>query len=199
MQRLAVGIGVSGVHQPVFDAERLMQHLRGGRQPVGGTAAVADHFMPRRIVELVVNPHDDGDVVVLGRRRDNHPLSAAVRDVHFRLGFIGKEARRFDHHVHAHAAPGDLGGIALGKHLNWPAVQQQLVVAGFHFGRQRAGKRVVFQQVRQRFAVRQIVDRHHFKIAAPQRRAQHVAPDPAEAVNAYFHHDALLVWALPQI
>ncbi|MDU4307628.1 MAG: hypothetical protein E7I24_10650 [Serratia marcescens] len=152
--------------------------------------------MQSRIVEVIVNPHHQRDVVILGRRRDNHPLGAAVRDVHFRLGLVGKEARRFDHHVHARAAPGDLGGIALRKHLNRPAVQQQLVVAGFHRGRQRAGKRVVFQQVRQRLAVRQIVDRHHFKIAAPQRRAQHVAPDPAKAVNAYSHHDALLVFGL---
>ncbi|MNL67338.1 hypothetical protein D3C87_1919110 [compost metagenome] len=50
--------------------------------------------------------------------------------------------------------------------MNWPAVQQQLVFTGLDAGRQPARERIVFQQMRQGFAVGQIIDRHNFKVAA---------------------------------
>ncbi len=78
------------------------------------------------IVLLVVDPQHHGEIFVLGRRRDDHLLGAALLDVHIRprlalrrvaLG-IPEHARGFDHNLHPQVGPGQLTRILLRKHLD---------------------------------------------------------------------------------
>lgn len=60
VQRLAVGVGMGGVHQTMLNTEMLVQNLRGRCQTVGGAATVADDKVFIRRVEMIVNAHHDG-------------------------------------------------------------------------------------------------------------------------------------------
>lgn len=60
VQRLAVGIGVGGIHQTMLNAEMLVQNLCGRCQTVSGAATVADDKVFIRGVEVIVNAHHDG-------------------------------------------------------------------------------------------------------------------------------------------
>ncbi|CAH0326660.1 hypothetical protein SRABI106_04734 [Rahnella aquatilis] len=111
MQRLAVGVGVCGVHQAVFNAEGLMQNLSGRGQTVGGTTAVADHFVFCRVVIAVINAHHNSDVIIFGRCGNNDAFCSAPGDVNFRFGFFSKEAGSFNNDINAHRAPRNCSGI----------------------------------------------------------------------------------------
>lgn len=54
-----------GVHQPVFNAKLLVQHLRRWRQTISGATPVADHKMLGRIVQRVVHAHYHRQIIIL--------------------------------------------------------------------------------------------------------------------------------------
>jgi len=60
-----------------------------------------------------------------------------------------------------------------------------VLVVGDGF-RQGAEHGIVFEQVRQRFGVGQVIDRHEFDVVVMQTRTNDVPADPAEAINTYF-------------
>ena len=76
--------------------------------------ALRDDRVRRRVVVLVVDAHHDGDVLVLGRRRDDDLLGAAV-DVRPGLGRVGEQAGRLDDDVDAEVAPRQRRRVALGE------------------------------------------------------------------------------------
>jgi hypothetical protein len=90
-QDLAIGIGVGGIHQAVFDAKGLMEHQGCGGKAVGGGASVADNLVASRIVLVMVDSHHHRDIVVLSWRGDDDSLSSTVRDVHLGLGPVGED------------------------------------------------------------------------------------------------------------
>ncbi len=45
VQRLAVGVGMGGVHETMFNTEMLVQDLRSRCKTIGGAASVADHVV----------------------------------------------------------------------------------------------------------------------------------------------------------
>ena len=177
----------------MFNTELLMQHLRRGREPVSGATAVADHKMFLRIVILMVHAHHHGDVVVFRRSGDDDPLCAAVGNMHRRFFAFGEEAGGFNDNIHAHTVPGDFRRIAMGEHFYCITVNSQLAFARLDRQRQGAEQGVVFQQVRQRFAVGQVVNRHDLDLFIIQGGAENVAPDAAKAVNTDLHHNCLLM------
>jgi hypothetical protein len=138
----------------------------------------------RRVVRVVVDAHDDRDVLVLGRRRDDHLLGAVVQ-VHLGLGAVGEEPGRLDHDVRAQVTPGELGGVALGERLHGGAGHGDLVRGGLHLLRQAAQDAVVLQQVGERGVVGQVVDADDLDVRARgEHRPEEVAADTAEAVDA---------------
>src|SRR6185312_3407851 len=67
LQVLVGGVRVDRGHQATLDAEGVVEDLGQRRQAVGGAGGVADDRL-RAVVLLVVDAHDDGQVVT-GRRR----------------------------------------------------------------------------------------------------------------------------------
>ena len=114
---------------------------------------------------LVVDAHHDGDVLVLGRRRDDDLLGAAV-DVRPGLGGVGEEAGRLDDDVGAEVAPGQLGRVALGEDLD---VLPSTVISSSSAvtsQRQPAQDGVVLEQVGQGRVVGQVVDGDDLDVGA---------------------------------
>ena len=72
------------------------------------------------VVGLVVDAHHDRDVLVLRRRRDDHLLRPAGVDVGARLGGVGEEAGRLDHHSTPMVGPLQRGRVTLGERPGSP-------------------------------------------------------------------------------
>ena len=75
---LVVGVGVDGGHQRMADAKGVVEHLDQRRYAVGGTGGVGHDGVLRWIVLVLVDAHDDGEVVTLGRSGDDHLLGPAL-------------------------------------------------------------------------------------------------------------------------
>src|SRR4029450_3753309 len=126
LQVLVLGVRVDRGHQTLLDPDRLVQRLRHRRQAVRGAGRVGDDVVLGRVVGVVVNTHDDGDVLVLRRRRDDD-LPGAVVEVHLGLVGVGEEAGRLDDDVRAQVTPGEVGRVTLGERLERVATHGDLV------------------------------------------------------------------------
>lgn len=132
VQRLAVGISVRGVHQAMLNTKLLMQDLSSRGQAVRGATPVAYYHVLSRIVLLVVNAHHHRQIVIFTRRGDDDALRPTVGDMHQRFFALGEETGRFNHHVNARIAPGNIRRIAFAKDGNALAVNLQRAVRRFN-------------------------------------------------------------------
>ena len=85
--------------------------------------------------------------------------------------------------------PRDIGRVAFAEYGYGFTVNHKLPFTGGNVRVELTEQRVIFQQMRQRFAVRQIVDRHNLNIRIAQCSAQYVASDTAKTVNTDLYHD----------
>ncbi len=60
VQRPAVGVGMGGVHETMFNTEMLVQDLCSRCKTIGGAASVADHVVFIRGVKALINAHHNG-------------------------------------------------------------------------------------------------------------------------------------------
>src|SRR3972149_6651572 len=67
---LVVGVRVDRGHQPPLDPEGVEEHLRDRREAVRRAGGVGDDPVLRGVICLLVHPHHEGGVGVLGRGRD---------------------------------------------------------------------------------------------------------------------------------
>ena len=67
-RRLVAGVGVDRRHEAVVDADGIVQNLGHGRQAVGGAGGGGEQVMFARLVEVVVDPHDDIERALFDRR-----------------------------------------------------------------------------------------------------------------------------------
>src|SRR6185437_6801361 len=182
---LVVGVGVDGGHAYAYDLEGVIHHLGNGRQTVGGAGRVANNAVFSGIVNLLVHPQHEGDVLVLGGGGDNNLLHRTTQMLFGVLG-VGEAPGGFQHHLRAHRVPGQLGRIFFRKHAEAAAVHANAVGAGADIVAQVAQDGIVLQQVGQGFGIGKVVDRHKFDVSVIEGGAQHVAPDAPESVDPYF-------------
>ena len=103
---------------------------------------------------------------------------------------LGEKAGGLDDDLNADRGPGKLGGVLLGEHLDEAAVDPEVAADGLDRSRIRPERRVVFEQVRVHFRVRQIVDRDDLDVGIVEGGAQNETPDASETVDADFNgHD----------
>ena len=99
---------------------------------------------------------------------------------------VGEEARRLDHDVGAELAPGQRAGIALGEHADLLAVDGDAVVGHLDRALERSVVRVVLEQMGDRLAIDQIVEREPLDVRVLlDRGAEHVATDSPKSVDTY--------------
>src|SRR5690606_38700350 len=181
--------GVHGGHQATLDAPLVVEHLGHRGQAVGGARRIGDDGLAR--ILLVVDAEHEHRRVVLGRRRHDHLPRARV-DVLLRR-FLGQEqAGGLDHHVRADLAPLQVGRVALLGQADAVAVDDQEVAIDGHVGVEAAVHGVVAQHVGQVVRLEQVVDADDLDVLAEVEdgRAEHVAADAAEAIDAYLDRHA---------
>ena len=182
---LIVGVAVYRGHDGLLDAEGLVNEFHWNAQGIGGAAGVGDDVVLGRVVILLVDAQHDGEVLILGRGRDDDFLRPA-RDVLAHALTVGEDAGALDHQVHAHLAPLQVGGVALGQRPDGFPVHVQVALVVGHGAVELSGGAVVFEQVRQGLVIGQVVDGDHVDAALGQN-PEDQPPDPSKSVDAYLH------------
>ena len=196
---LVIGVGVNGRHQPTLDAEVVVENLGHRREAVRRARGVGDDVVRGRVVVLVVDAHDDGDVLALCRCGDDDLLGARG-DVLSGARCVGEEAGRLDDDVCTDLGPWQHPGIALGEDGEASdALDGDLTIAGDDVLAQAAEDAVVLEQVREGLGVRQVVDAHHLDVGpAGQQGPVEVAADAAKAIDSNANSHVLALLRLPK-
>ncbi len=137
------------------------------------------------VVGLVeVDAEHDGHVGTR-RRCGDHDLLGAGIEVLGGVLTVGEEAGRLDHDVSAELSPGKRARVALGEHPDLAAVHRDTAVGHLDGPRERAVVRVVLEQVRDRLAIDEVVQREPLDVrVALDRRPEHVPADSPKSVDA---------------
>ena len=161
--------------------------LRERREAVGGARGVRDDGVLGRVVGTLVDAeHECCDIVAARGGRDDDLLRAGG-DVHVRILRLGEAAGRLDDDVNAEVAPRELGGVALLKHDDRLAVDDDLVAVELDLGVDAARDAVVLEQVGERRVVGEVVDGDDLEVAALGKcGAEEVTANAAEAVDTDF-------------
>ena len=147
------------------------------------------------IVLAVVDAEHDGQVFVRGGRGDDDLLDRALH-VGLGLSGIGEVAGGFDDHLGAGRGPVQLGRVALGKYLQFLAIDRDVVIARGDGVGQVTQNGIIFEQVSQRCRAGQVVHRYKFDARIAERGPEHVAADAAKAIDANLYSHKL--WNLLQ-
>ncbi len=138
---------------------------------------------------VVVDAVDDGQIDALGRGGDQHLLGAGVEML---LGAfaIGEEAGAFERDVDAVGLVRQIGGIALGGHLDALAIDDERIAFGLHLAREMPMDAVVLEQPGVGLGVGEIVDADQLEpaIGPLEDRASDQPADAAEAVDCNLGH-----------
>lgn len=111
---------------------------------------------------------------------------APPHDVLLGVGLLREDARGLDHDVDAELAPRNVGGVALGQHLDGVAVDRDGVLGVRHLGLEAAQDGVVLQKVCGGRGVTQVVDSNDLDVCTLVKKgAEIIATDAAKAVDAY--------------
>jgi hypothetical protein len=79
---------------------------------------------------------------------------------------LGEQAGAFEHDVDAELAPGQIGRVALGQHLDFPGADLDRVLGRRDLAGERPVHRIVGEQVGVSLRRAQIVDRHELDVLA---------------------------------
>ena len=192
-------------HEALLDTEIFLeQHVDHGRQAVGGAARVRDDVVLAGVVLVVVDAHDDGDVLALGGREMITFLAPAARCP---LAFSASVNRPVDSITYStpscfHGRTADLP--CRRRHLIlWPLTistsssAAPAVFLGGHGAVEMPLGRVVLEQVSQVVGRHQVVDRHHVELLAQQSLLHQGTKDqpanPAKPIDPDFHCRHVLV------
>ncbi len=183
---LIVGVGVNGGHGALLDAEVLVQNLGSGGQAVGGAGCVGNDVVFGRIVILFIHAQHDGNVFILGRRRDNHFLHRTTKVL---FGIFGgpEKPGAFHHHLHTQRRPVDLGRVLDLENFNLLPANRDGVFAAGDVDAEVPHHRVILQQVSQSFGVRNIVDCNNLNVWVVERGTKNIAANPTKTVDTYLH------------
>ena len=199
---LGGSVAVHGGHKTLLDTESFLQKdMDYGSETVGGTAGVGDDVVLRDIEFVIVNAHDDGDVLILSRSGDEHFLSTRG-DVALGLLTLGEEASRLDDDVDVEILPRQSCRAFLnGEALDLVTVDHQRVVFGnlgrgffaVHLTLEETLRGVVLHEVGEIVCWNKVVDGDDFvsflKESLFDDGTEDKAADAAEPVDGNIRHD----------
>lgn len=162
---LVVGVGMDSGHGTGGDAVLLLDDEGHGREAVGGARGVGHHMVLLRVIGVVVDAHDDGDVLLLGGGGDDD-LLRPVLDMDMRLFRRPEDARRFDDHVNADITPNQLRRVSLCEAGDLPVAHARHIAVHLRCEGGASVVGVVLKQVEVRGGVEQVVDGHHLGLVA---------------------------------
>jgi len=177
---------VDGRHRSADDLELIVDNLGYWRQAVRCARSIGNNVMFGRIVLIVIHAHDNGDVFVLSRSRNDDLFHRAT---HVLLGIfcIGESSRGLDHNLRANGSPIQLRRVLLGKYADSLVVDLYAVPARSDVMGKIAQNRIVLKQVRESFRIGQIVNRYELQIRIIKSRTKNVTSDTPESIDADFY------------
>ena len=187
---LVVRVGVDRGHEPLLDADGLVQHLHDGamqfvvQEALEMTACFLGSYLSAltpitTVASAGSSPFAGAEMITL-LAPASRCLAAPAR--------VGKRPVELDHHVDLELRPRKLGGVDLRKrpHPERPSHSRSRPSACGHGPRKAPEDRVVAQQVGQGVRVDEVVDRDDFKVGVLLvGGAQHAATDAAKTVDGY--------------
>ena len=179
---------MDGGEKTLIDAERLVKNLCNWCETVGGTASVRNDVVLCRIVLILVDAENDGDVFVLGGSRDDDLLHAVVAVVDSESS-VGEESGGFDDDIDASRVPRNVRWISLSKNCDWLSVDDNVLFVGRYGAVKVAVRTVVFQQMGICSGIRQIVDGNNFDVVSMTLKdsSKRETTDSSKAVNSDAH------------
>jgi hypothetical protein len=171
-----------GDEQP-GDAELLIQHLRHGRQGVGGARGHRNHIVTGALVRFPIDAEHDGHVGIARWCTDDHLAGTRLKMLR-RSVAPTKSPGGFDDDVHFQRTPRNLGGFLLAEEARLSARDADRLLVVRYVCAQKAVNGVVLEQVGQLVEGRQIVDRDDLYLRHFQRPADHHAADASESIDA---------------
>ena len=140
--------------------------------------------MNSRVVLIIVDTHDDGDVLVLGRSRDQDLLGTGLQ-MGLGLGGVREETSGLDDDIDTQLTPGKVCRILLRKSLDLLAANDDGVIVVRDLFGEASEDGVVFQEVGEGLVVSEVIDGNHLEFSAGcDKRAEVVAANAAEAVDS---------------
>ena len=202
---LCRGVAVNGGHEAFLNAEPFLeQHVNQRREAVGSAGRVGNDEMFGRIVFVVVDAHDDGDVFVLAWRGDDDALGTCG-DVALGLLGVDEQTGGFNDEVNPELFPGESGGILRADHEDVLAVHNDDIVFEFVGGGLLGGDLpleaalggIVLQKIRKIVGRDDVAHCHHLNIFAEQALlddcTKDEAPDASETIDTDFYCHRLLL------
>ncbi len=192
-QLLVTGIGVDGRHEPVLDAEGVIEHLGQDGQAVRRARGVGDDEVVGRVELFLVHADDQRRIRVPRGSGDDHPGGTGL-EVGGRLGPTGVPPGRLDDDVDAQLAPRKGFGFGLGQQGDPAGAHDHRVAFDGNRLRIASVHGVTGQEPGQRLGRAQVVDGHDLEIVGgAQRGPQERSPRPAETVDCHsYRHRAFL-------
>jgi hypothetical protein len=135
---------VDGGHETLDDAELVVDNLGEGRKAVGRAGRVGDDGV-LGVVRLKVDTADEHGCVSRGRRNDD--LLGSTLQVGRGLLGCGEDTGRLDDIMGANGAPGDIGGVLLGKDRDGLALDPELAILGLYSALEAAVDGVILEHV----------------------------------------------------
>ena len=195
---LVVGVGVDGGHGAAVDSKRFVEDFGDGGETVCGAGGIRNDVVLRRIVGFVVHAEDKGGVRAVGRRRDNDFFHRRAKML-FRVGTLGEKTGGLDDNVRADGGPVNFGRIFRLENLEALPFHGDSAFRVRDAVRQVAEDGVVFQKVRERFGIGDVIDGDELNVLVVERGAHDVASDAAEAVDADLNGHYFLRWGVSRI
>ena len=125
-------------------------------------------MMSLRVEVPVVHTEHDRHIRIGRGGRDDHLLGSGGQMLAGAFA-IREPSRRFDDHVDVQLLPREFLRILDGQHPDRLAIDDDLILLGFYTDVERAVHRVVFQEIRECFCVREVVNGDKFQSRIAQR------------------------------
>ena len=169
-------------HEAALDAEGVVENLGDGREAVRRAGSVGDDVLTG--VGRVVDAVDEHRGRVLGRSGHDDLLGTGG-DVSASLLIGEEETRGLDDDLGADVAPGESGGILLGRETDLLAVNDEIRALDGDLVLEDAVDGVVLEHVREVIGIEEVVDADDLDVVREvlDRSAEDHATNAAEAVD----------------
>ena len=135
-----------------------------------------------RIIQVVIDPHNDGDILIGCRSRDYNPFCSRLQ-VSSRLFLVSEAAGRFNDNINIFIAPRQFCWFFDCMNRDCFAVYNELTITRFHTSVKLSMYRIILEKMRQGSCIGKIVNCYKLKILIIVCCPQHHSSDPAKSVD----------------
>ena len=179
---LVISVGVNSGHQTAFNTEFVQQHFGERSQAVRGAGSIGNDVVFSRIIFVLVNTHNDGDIFAFSRSGDDN-LFNSVMQMSCSLCSFGETAGGFYNDFCTSFAPRNLCRIQASEYFDFAVVNNNVVAFDADFMVESAMDRVIFQQVSQSGDVARIVDSNNLYFRIVECYTENLAANAAKTIN----------------